>query len=126
MKSASGCGSPGRRLVRAVDDAVVEQREIGRVEDVAHREQAVAIEIAFEMNALGEREMNRDRLVGHADFDPHMMVLRQQPQLLAIVVAEQVGRVSRVVSNMPGPATKPYERRESICVFTSVHTRTNG
>ena len=80
-----------RRLIGAVDDAVVEQRQVRRIEHVAHQEQALAIQIAFEVNAFGEREMNRDRLVRHADFDLHMMVLRQQAQLLAIVVAEQVG-----------------------------------
>jgi hypothetical protein len=43
------------------------------------------------MNAFREREMNRNRLVGHPHFDLYMMVLRQQPKLLAIIVAEQIG-----------------------------------
>ena len=91
------------RLVGAVDDAVVEQREVRRIEDVAHREQAVAIEIAFEMDALGKCEMNRDRLRRHPHFDADVMVLRQKPQLLAIVIAEQVGtRERRLEDARPG------------------------
>lgn len=84
-----------RRLERAVDDAVVEIRQVGRVEDVAHREQAVAIELALEMNAFRKRKMDRNRLRRHADLDLHMVVLRQQAQLLAIVVRKEIGARDR-------------------------------
>lgn len=80
-----------RRLERAVDDAVIEIRQVGRVEDVAHREQAVAIEFALEMDAFRKREMDRNRLRRHADLDLDMVVLRQQTQLLAVVVREEIG-----------------------------------
>jgi hypothetical protein len=65
----------GQRFIRAVDDAIVEQRQVRRVEHIAHQEQALAIQIAFEVNAFGESEMNRNRLVRHADFDLHVMIL---------------------------------------------------
>src|SRR6202022_3371154 len=85
----------GRGLVGAVHDTVVEQREIRRVEHVAHRNEALPVEIALQMDALGEREVNRDRIRRYADFDRNVMILREQPQLLAIVVAEQVGARDR-------------------------------
>ena len=39
--------------------------------------------------AIGE--VNRDRLVGLADFDRHAVVLDQQPDLLGQIGAEQIG-----------------------------------
>lgn len=84
-------GLAGRRLVRSVHDPIVELGEIGRIEHVAHRHQPFAAQIALQMNALGKGEVNRNRMLRHADFDRHMMVLRQQPQLLAVVVAEKIG-----------------------------------
>ena len=58
------------------------------------------------MVVFAEREVHRDGLVAGAHFQFHAMVLQQQLELLQVVRVVQVGRVS-VVSNRPGPATKP-------------------
>src|ERR1700736_6237495 len=78
-------------LVGAVDDAVVKLREVRRIEDIAHRHQALACQITLEMDPLSEGEVDRNRLLRYADFDRDTVILRQKPQLLAIVVPEEVG-----------------------------------
>ena len=81
----------GPRLVRAVGDAVVHRRQIGQVEAVAQQHATLGAHRAFDVIMLGEREVHRDRLRAGADLERDMVVAQQQPELLEVVVREQVG-----------------------------------
>ena len=85
----------GRRLVRAVGDAVVHRREVGQVVEVAHREPALGTEAALEVIPLGEREVHGNRLSAGADLERDAVALQQQPELLAVVAPEEVGPCQR-------------------------------
>ena len=91
VNGASGCGSPGARLVRAVGDVVVGGVEVGHVEQVAQRQAPVGAQAALDMVVLGERRSaagSAASLVPTSSGTPWF--LQQQPELLAVVVAEQV------------------------------------
>jgi len=62
VNSASGSGSPGRRLVGAVGNAIVHRGQVGQVEHIAHAGAALGAHAAFHMVVLGEGKVHRDRL----------------------------------------------------------------
>jgi hypothetical protein len=85
----------GAQLVRAVCDAVVHRAQVGQVEEVAHQQAPAGVERALEMVVLGQREVHRNGLCAGADLQRDVVVLQQQPELLEVVVAEQVGTGQR-------------------------------
>ncbi len=84
----------GRRLIRAVGDAVVHRGQVGQVEQVAHRHAPLGTHAAFDVVGLGKGKMNRNRLRAGTDLQLHQliasMIFQQQAKLLLIVICEQV------------------------------------
>ena len=89
MNSDSGCLARAG-LEGAVRDAVVHRVQIGQIEQVAHQQPALRAQVAFDVVVLGEREVHRDRLRAGAHLERDVMVLQEQPELLEVVVREQV------------------------------------
>ena len=82
-------GRAGRRHIGAVDDGVIRHGEVGHVEHVAQRTLDPRRELALDMNAVREGEMQWDRQVGRADRDRNAVIAQQQADLLRQIAAEE-------------------------------------
>jgi hypothetical protein len=74
-----------------VDDVVMGRLQVRHVERIAQREGHRAFLRHLHLGIVQYGEMHRDRRRGRADIDRNAMVLDQQADLLAQVVAEKVG-----------------------------------
>ena len=80
----------GRGLVRAVGNPVVHGGQVRQVKHLAHQCLTLVAQAAFHVLVVGERKVDRNRLVAGAHLQAHAVVLQQQPQLLADVIGKQV------------------------------------
>ena len=113
---------PGWHLMRAVGDGIVHCGEVGRVEYVAqrpfHRRPAAHRATGGDVDVARIGEVNRDRLVGFADFDRGSVVLDQQADLVDQIARERGRAGSRSCRRRPArprTRTRGASRRAHRC-----------